>query len=88
MNRLKLTLEENAHSFLEDAISNAVVAEESPARWKFAILSMIQSIELNLKRLLAEVHPLFVYENVDKPIKTVSLDHAVRRLVSVKRLTL
>ncbi len=60
MDRLKLTLLENAHDFLEDALANAVVAEESPKRWKFAVLSMVQSIELALKELLTQVHPLFI----------------------------
>lgn len=85
---LKLSLRENANSFLEDALANAVVAEEEPQRWKFAVLSMVQAIELSLKQLLYEVHPLFVYENVDKATKTVGLDHAVKRLSQVSNLRL
>ena len=88
MQQLKLSLHENAHDFLEDALANAVVAEESPKRWKFAILSMVQAIELALKELLAEVHPLFVYENVDRATRTVGLDQAVKRLGTVANLQL
>jgi len=83
MDRLKFTLRENAIDFLEDALSNAVVSEEAPRRWKFAVLSIVQSIELSLKQLLSDVHPLFVYANVDNPNKTVTLDKAVERLKKV-----
>lgn len=88
MERLKLNLRENAIDFLEDALSNAVVAEEFPRRWKFAVLSVVQAIELSLKQLLSKVHWLFVYTNVDKPDKTVTLDQAVTRLQHVVDLTL
>jgi hypothetical protein len=88
MKHLSLSLRENARSFLEDALANAISAEQNPARWKFAILSMVQAIELSLKQLLFEVHPLFVYENVDKPTRTVGLDLAVKRLASLGKLSL
>lgn len=88
MKHLKLTLRQNAKSFLEDALRNAIVAEQNPARWKFAVLSMVQAIELSLKQLLYEVHPLFVFENIDKTTKTVGLDHAIKRLTTVKKLNL
>jgi hypothetical protein len=88
MERLKFTLRENAIDFLEDALSNAVVAEEAPRRWKFAVISVVQSIELSLKQLLSQVHPLFVYANVDNRDKTVTLDQAVERLKRVANLKL
>ena len=88
MNRLKFTLSENARDFLEDALSNAVAAEKRPKRWKFAVLSIVQSIELSLKELLREVHPLFVYQNIDKPSKTITLDLAVSRLNRIINLEL
>ena len=88
MERLKLNLRENAIDFLEDALSNAVVAEEVPRRWKFAVLSVVQAIELSLKQLLIDVHPLFVYTNIDNPDKTVTLDQAVSRLKHVADLKL
>lgn len=88
MERLKLNLRENAIDFLEDALSNAMVAEEVPRRWKFAVLSVVQAIELSLKQLLSEVHPLFVYANIDNPDKTITLDKAVSRLKQVAILKL
>lgn len=88
MKHIKLSLRENAKSFLEDALANAIAAEKQPQRWKFAVLSMVQAIELFLKQLLFEAHPLFVYENVDKSTKTVGLDHAVKRLTQVSELRL
>lgn len=88
MKQLKLSLRDNSRSFLEDALANAITAERVPGRWKFAVLSMVQAIELTLKQLLYEVHPLFVFENVDKTTKTVGLDHAVKRLGAVSKLRL
>lgn len=88
MDRLKLTLRENARDFLEDALANAVAAESHPKRWKFAVLSIVQSIELSLKELLSQVHPLLIYANIDKPTKTVTLDLAVWRLQNVTKLKL
>jgi hypothetical protein len=69
-------------------LANAVAAESHPKRWKFAVLSIVQSIELSLKELLSQVHPLFVYANIDKPTRTVTLDLAVSRLQSVAKLKL
>jgi hypothetical protein len=86
MNHLKLTLQENARSFLEDALQNAIAAERRPDRWKFAVLSLVQAIELILKQVLFKVHPLFVYVDVDKATKTVGLDHAIKRLSIVTKL--
>jgi len=40
MKRLELSLLNNAVTFAEDALSNAVIAEEHTVRWKFAILGM------------------------------------------------
>jgi len=62
MNRLKLTLQDNAISFAEESLSNAIVAKESPQRWKFAILSLVQAIELSLKEVLKREHPFGVFQ--------------------------
>ena len=88
MSRLKLTLEENAISFAEDALANAIVAEETPKRWKFAILSLIQAIELSLKELLRRQHPYPIYKNVDNPDKTVGIDQATHRFRLIAGITL
>lgn len=88
MSRLKLTLEENAISFAEDALSNAVMAEKAPKRWKFAILSLIQAIELSLKELLRKQHPYLIYQNIDKPDKTVGIEQAIQRLRLIAGITM
>lgn len=88
MSRLNLSLSENAISFAEDALSNAVVAEETPARWKFAILSLVQSIELSLKELLSRQHPFLIYKDVDKPKNTVGIEQATSRLRSIASVAL
>ncbi len=80
MTRLNLSLYNNAIGFAEDALANAIVAEEVPERWKFAILSLTQSIELSLKELLRRQHPLFIYKNIDNPDLTVGITQAKNRL--------
>lgn len=80
MAQLKLTLYENAIDFAEDAISNALIAEERPDRWKFAVFSLVQAIELSLKEALRLQHPLLIYTNIDKPENTVGITLATSRL--------
>lgn len=88
MSRLSLSLSENAISFAEEALSNAIAAEETPARWKFAIFSLAQAVELSLKDLLSRQHPCLIYKNVDKPTLTVGIDQAVSRLRQIANLEL
>lgn len=83
MTRLTLTLESNAVSFAEDALSNAIVADEVPIRWKFAVLSLVQAIELSLKEALRREHQFLIYTNVDKPGNTVGIDQATHRLKNI-----
>lgn len=82
--KLQLDLADNARSFLVEALQKAVSAEGDTQQWKFAILHMVQAIELSLKELLRIQHPILVYSNVDKPGHTVTLELALSRL---KRLT-
>jgi hypothetical protein len=83
MAEIKLTLLENAENFLSHSLSEAIVAETSPQNWKYAILHLVQSIELSLKELLKREHAILIYKNVDKPKDTVSLDFAVMRLQNI-----
>lgn len=79
-----LTLVENARSFVVEALAKAVAAEADSAQWKFAILHVVQAIELSLKELLKQQHPVLIYRNVDKPGDfTVSLEGALARLKNV-----
>ncbi len=81
---LELSLIENARSFVTEALSKAVAAEQEPKQWKFAILHLVQAIELSLKELLKQQHPVLIFKNVDRPELTVSLNEALGRL---KRIT-
>lgn len=87
-NWLNLSLMENAVSFFEDALTNAIVAEQKPERWKFAILSLVQAIELSLKELLAKQHPVLIYTHIDKPKHTVSIELAISRLAQIAKVVL
>jgi hypothetical protein len=77
---LKLTLLENSHSFLSEALAKAVAAESDSSQWKFAIFNLIQAIELSLKERLRREHPLLIFQSVDTPQNTVKLKHALLRL--------
>lgn len=81
---LELDLLENARSFIVEALRKAVAAESRHDEWKFAVLHVVQAIELSLKELLRLQHPVLIYTNVDKPGHTVSLEQSLGRL---KRLT-
>ncbi len=83
MSRLVLSLYENAISFAEDALSNAIIAEDTPKRWKFAIFGLVQAIELSLKELLRRQHPSLIFKDVDKPKNTVTIEQAESRLSSI-----
>lgn len=85
MSTLKLDLEQNAEGFLKEAIEKALKAEKNVPEWKFAVLHIVQAIELTLKELLKREHPWLIYENVDKPEFTVSLKTACNRLVRLNR---
>ena len=80
MKEIKLNLVENALSFASEAIVKAVLAEEKEHEWKFAILHMVQAIELSLKELLRMQHPVLIYRNVEAQTNTVSLHEALSRL--------
>ena len=82
--QLELNLLENAHSFAVEALKKAVAAETAHDEWKFAVLHVVQAIELSLKELLRLQHPVLIYSNVDKPGHTVTLEQSLIRL---KRLT-
>jgi len=77
---VKLSLLENAHSFVVEALSKAILAEKDSAQWKYAILNLVQAIELSLKELLRRQHHALIYRNIDKPSETVSLEFARLRL--------
>ena len=77
---VKLSLLENSHAFVNEAALKAVAAQDDIRQWQFAILALVQSVELSLKAALKAIHPILVYENIDKPARVVTLHAALARL--------
>ncbi|MER7420652.1 hypothetical protein ABT346_28360 [Micromonospora peucetia] len=79
---IRLTLAENAYSFLNESMRNARRAKEGDdIQWTFAIVHVVQSLELLLKERLRREHEGLVFMNVAKPgTNTVGLDGALGRL--------
>jgi len=78
---IKLSLLENSHAFLREAIANAIEADTNPHRWQFAILHLVQSVELSLKAALEKVHPVLIFDDLDAAKSTtVNPRQAIRRL--------
>ena len=80
---MKISLLQNAYSFLEEALSKAIKAEKEPIHWKFATLNLVQAIELSLKEKLSQEHPVLVFQKIDSPKNTVNLDTALNRLQKI-----
>ncbi|MDI6023583.1 hypothetical protein QBL02_08500 [Leucobacter sp. UT-8R-CII-1-4] len=81
---LKLSLLENAYDSLNESLAKVAQAAEDPGQWKFAVLNLVHALELLLKHRLHEEHRLLLFENVDRPNRTVSLERALERLRSVE----
>lgn len=77
---IKLSLLDNSHAFLNEAVTYALCAQDDARKWQFAVLNLVQSLELSLKSLLHDIHPILVYESVDAPKQTVGLLQALDRL--------
>ncbi len=88
MKQLTLTLQENAESFLKEALTKALLAESAQSEWKFAIFNLVQAIELVLKEKLRREHPLLVFANVENPKISVSLQNALVRLARIESIKL
>lgn len=80
---LKLSLLENAYDSLNESLAKVALAAETPGQWKFAVLNLVHALELFLKHRLHAEHRLLLFENVDRPNRTVSLERALERLKSV-----
>jgi hypothetical protein len=85
---IKMTLLENSYDFLNESLRAAERAEGDPHAWKFAVLHMVQAVELLLKARLQAAHPSLIYENVDAPKRTVTLQQAVGRIAGAVRIPL
>ncbi len=76
----RLDLLNNSISYFREAVSYAQQDSAETNHWKFAILHVVQAMELAFKERLRRIHPVFIYESVDKPDKTLSLRSALNRL--------
>lgn len=77
---IRVSLLINSHAFLREAGRRAVAAEKDPKEWQFAIVHVAQALELSMKALLHQVHPVLVFENVDRRDRTVNWSTALSRL--------
>jgi len=82
----KLSLIENSHNFLNQSLRHYRMTSRNVHEWPFAILHLTQSIELMLKEALRSTHPVLIFEDIDKPKFTVSLETALTRLERVSRV--
>lgn len=86
--KLKLSLLENSHAFMAEAARNAIAAREDIHRWQFALLNLVQAVELSLKELLRREHHLLIFDNIDTPKNTISLNQALSRIENANILGL
>lgn len=81
-----VTLLENAFVFINEAIRNARRAKQESRYWSFAILHLIQGLELLMKHVLQLQHPILIFENIDNPKNTVSLTLWIDRLKGIANI--
>ena len=86
MPKIELSLIENSHNFLNESLAQAIIAEEKTEYWKYAILHLVQAIELSLKERLRIEHPSLIYKNIDNPKDTVSLKFAAEKMLMIDRV--
>jgi hypothetical protein len=82
----KITLLDNALVFINEAVRNARRAKREPRYWSFAILHAIQGLELLMKHVLQQQHPILIFENVDAPKNTVGLTLCLQRLKDIAKI--
>ena len=61
---MKISLLQNTYSFLEEALGKAIKAEKDQFHWKFAVLNLVQAIELSLKEKLRREYPILIFQNM------------------------
>src|SRR5260370_6481866 len=77
---LKLSLIQNAYAFLNQSLRHYRKTSRNIQEWPFAILHVTHSLELMLKQVLKNVHPILIYEDIDRAKHTVSLEQALFRM--------
>lgn len=76
----KLNLLNNSISYFREAVSYAQPDEPDTNQWKFAIVNVVQAMELAFKERLRREHPVLIWESVDRQDKSVSMRAALSRL--------
>ncbi len=79
----KLSLIQNSYNFLNQSLVHYRKSGRNIHEWPFALLHITQSIELMLKHVLKTVHPILIFEDIDHPRNTVSLERSLIRLETV-----
>ena len=80
MGKHRLDLLNNSISYFKEAVNYAQQESPDTNQWKFAIIHVVQALELAFKEYLRRIHPVFIFESIDKADKTVSLRTALGRL--------
>lgn len=88
MSTYTISLIDNANGFFGEAVEKAVLAESIPLQWKYAILFLVQAIELSLKERLRQEHEVLIYADVDKRKHTVSLSQCLERLAGISAVSI
>jgi hypothetical protein len=88
MPTLNLTLIQNSHSFVNEALAKAILAESEASQWQFAIFALVQSIELALKERLRRERPSLIFKNVDDRRQTVTIEQAANRLRDIAKVAI
>ena len=86
LNSMKISLLQNTYSFIEEALSKAISAENDNMHWKFATLNLVQAIELSLKEKLCREHTMLIFQDIDSPKNTVNLSKAINRLQNILKI--
>jgi hypothetical protein len=92
--KIKTTLLENAYAFLNNSLHFYHLAthkdypKEYKRYWMFSLVDIVQAMELMFKEVLRRENEFFIYENIDKPDKTVSISKALHRLKNILRIEL
>ena len=76
----KLDLLNNSISYFREAVVCAQAEAPQTSPWKFAIVHVVQAMELAFKERLRRIHPVLIFDSVDRAEKTVSLLGALARL--------
>lgn len=81
-----ISILENSYHFINESMKYYRKSQRNSDHWPFAVFLLIQGLELLMKSVLKEEHPILIYENVDNPKNTVSISQALERLISISNI--